>query len=858
MPRYCDTSRCPDCAAALPAAPGRCPSCGLPLTGPLAGELLRVLRRADDLVVELRHSVAATAVTTTAAVAVAPVSPVGPVGPGASRTTPEGEAPFVYPPPTGPGVTAAPAARRTGLQAPSVPRILLGLGATCLLVAAIIFLAVAWSAIGVGGRTAVLVAATLATGALGVRLGRRGLRIGAESLTAVSLGLLVLDLVGAQHAGWLGELEGSGFVVLLGGAIALAGAGLLAALERDQRRLVVPQVAVVLGILLISAAVHDLTDLVTVVLVVEVLVGAAIVRGTLGHGVPVVAAGAGVLATMWWVVLGGYGLVEALAIDAGTDASVTLRSLWAEGGGLALLATVLLALVPIAVAPSRRLVVQVSLAVSALVATPTLLLATLDNGPTAAAAAWLVALVGWTVTVHVVRRRVSLLVVPATAALALAALVVVTVVTEMLGQAAAGLAGAGSPFTESAGARLAVVDARFEPWLLLPSVVALLAAAWVALPWRRHVAEVCSLVVGLASLATLMQYAVPLWLVVALLVGLAAAALADGVRRPGAVGDVEVAAAAGLLGAAALVALPSAGLTAGVLGAVLVASSVLLLLGRALSNGQLAGLRVSQPVVHVAGALLPLTWGALVWTTADAADLRTAWCGAVVIVVAGLLAIALPRVEVEVAATVAAVLSAPAAIAAADDFSVSLALHLTLAGALVTATSLVHRDRRLLAVPGGLLLASATWVRLADIGVTAPEAYTLPLGLVLLAVGLDRIRRDHAASTQASLLPGLVLSTVPSLLWALGDPVSLRALLLGVACLALAVGGAQLRWSAPLLVGAIAGAVLVVREVAPYAAETPQWVAIGLAGTLLTVVGVTWEKRLQDLQQAGGFLARLR
>lgn len=33
---------------------------------------------------------------------------------------------------------------------------------------------------------------------------------------------------------------------------------------------------------------------------------------------------------------------------------------------------------------------------------------------------------------------------------------------------------------------------------------------------------------------------------------------------------------------------------------------------------------------------------------------------------------------------------------------------------------------------------------------------------------------------------------------------------------------------------------------------------IGLAGTLLTVVGVTWERRLIELRQAAGFLGRLR
>ena len=45
---------------------------------------------------------------------------------------------------------------------------------------------------------------------------------------------------------------------------------------------------------------------------------------------------------------------------------------------------------------------------------------------------------------------------------------------------------------------------------------------------------------------------------------------------------------------------------------------------------------------------------------------------------------------------------------------------------------------------------------------------------------------------------------------------------------------------------------------APYAAEVPQWALIGSAGTLLTVVGVTWERRLRDLRAAGSYLGRLR
>ena len=54
--------------------------------------------------------------------------------------------------------------------------ILLGLGAVCLLVAAVTFLVFAWAWLGVGGRTTVLVALTAGSGLLAEALRRRELR----------------------------------------------------------------------------------------------------------------------------------------------------------------------------------------------------------------------------------------------------------------------------------------------------------------------------------------------------------------------------------------------------------------------------------------------------------------------------------------------------------------------------------------------------------------------------------------------------------------------------------------------------------------------------------------------------------
>jgi hypothetical protein len=274
-------------------------------------------------------------------------------------------------------------------------------------------------------------------------------------------------------------------------------------------------------------------------------------------------------------------------------------------------------------------------------------------------------------------------------------------------------------------------------------------------------------------------------------------------------------------------------------------------------SGAVVVLRTGRAAT-VAGAILPAATAGLIWVAGYVADLPAQPLSLITLVVLGVLALAVPRAEIELVAAASVLVAAAAGVPAASHPTVSLAVHLTLAGAFVTATALLHRDRREVAWLGGLLLASATWVRLYDLGVHAPEAYTLPTAVVLVLIGCDRLRRDPGTSTMTALAPGLALATVPSLLWVLADPLSLRAILLGLACLVLLIGGSAVRWTAPVLVGWGVGGLLVLRELGPYAAETPQWVLIGAAGTVLIGVGVTWEARLRDLRQAASYLDRLR
>ncbi|MEQ4522331.1 SCO7613 C-terminal domain-containing membrane protein [Nocardioides kribbensis] len=925
MLRYADPTVCPDCRAPLPPAPAVCPRCDLPLRGPVAADLLSTLTRADLLLERLRAEAPVLVGATGASAAGGAVdggragSPAGREAGAAGRAgllDGVGPLPRADRADTVPGGTDERATGRAtgrGLPAWSVPRLLLGLGALCLLVAAVVFLAVTWSALGVGGRTLTLLGLTVAAGVTADRLARRGLRVGAESLTVVALGLVVLDAVGALSAGWLGTVGLAGALLACGAAL-LAG-GVVVVLARTD--LVAAQLAVPVGLGLVGGALlADGGDprLVGALLVLAHAAVRTALRLLPGEPVPARALPGAALvgATAWWGLL----LLASLG-EAADHASLT--GLWTTTHGPALLVTAALALLPVVWSPARttgastgapggaplgsvatadtaadtaaggvapvvggtsrrghagrsahpdhadhpghpghrptRLHTCVVLAGA--LASLALVLPALDEGPTGVTVGAGVVCVAWALAARGVPApwRVAVTV-PAVVA---AAPVAVTAAV-LAAAAVVRLLAVGEPLSRSVGVRLSG-ELPAPAWLVLPSALALgVLAATLTRPGprldgardltrtlrapalRRAAAAVALLAAVLVALTS-----APLAGVV-LLLCVAGGLLALPVAR-----DTDV--GLGLLVLAVLAALPSAAL-----GAV----------------AALAALGVSLVAAHrrpAAPSLVVLTaaagWAA--WSGGDAAGLGATTLGPAVVVVVGALALWRARPVVELTALATAVLASVAAVDAAAaaagrdgagstyDAAAALALHLTLVGALVVAAALLRVERRPAGWLGGALLTAASWVRLADTGVTQPEAYALPAALALLVLGALRLRRDPAASTRSALGGGLLLATVPSLLRVLvDDPVSPRALVLGLACLGLVLLGARLRLAAPLVVGAVVGGVLVLAEAAPWAAQTPQWVLLGLIGTLLTVVGVTWERRLAQVRAGSAYLARLR
>ncbi|MGA9748423.1 MAG: hypothetical protein WBQ50_13280, partial [Nocardioides sp.] len=415
----------------------------------------------------------------------------------------------------------------------------------------------------------------------------------------------------------------------------------------------------------------------------------------------------------------------------------------------------------------------------------------------------------------------------------------------------------------------AVAASLPAPWLLPLCVAAvlgsLLTSARAAGAPRivRWVSDLRLVVVFLAasSVLTVAMLAPPVWIPVALLLVAAAGFTAAWSLRPS---GVTLVAAALFSVVAVVVAQHAAGLAVIAVALALVASAFVHLAERHTWVAELVGVTVA---VALAG---------LVWSIGDlggAPASRTALVGLLVLAALGTLHHLLPaswwaasspaeaRIGLEVgAAAVAIPLGLLGVLLAPEATQASWAAgYLTLAGVAVTGTALARRERKLLGWPGGLLLASATWVRLDDLGVREPEAYTLPSALALVSVGLWQLRRRPDASTLKLLAPGLTLALLPSLIWALAEPSGVRVLLLGLGCLALVVTGVSLRWTAPVLAGASAGGLLVLRLAAPYLDDAvPRWVLIGGAGALLIAVGVTWEQRLHEARRLRQYVAALR
>ena len=129
-------------------------------------------------------------------------------------------------------------------------------------------------------------------------------------------------------------------------------------------------------------------------------------------------------------------------------------------------------------------------------------------------------------------------------------------------------------------------------------------------------------------------------------------------------------------------------------------------------------------------------------------------------------------------------LTAPSASASSDRGW----LVLLLLGVGATADAM-PADRRRVAWLGWALLTGSSWYRLhlADVG--RLEAYTVPPALVLLAVSGLRLRRDRSTRAWSTLLPGLSLALLPSVLASARGSEVRPAVLIGLGAIAVLLAG---------------------------------------------------------------------
>ncbi|MFY0513733.1 SCO7613 C-terminal domain-containing membrane protein [Streptomyces anulatus] len=190
-----------------------------------------------------------------------------------------------------------------------------------------------------------------------------------------------------------------------------------------------------------------------------------------------------------------------------------------------------------------------------------------------------------------------------------------------------------------------------------------------------------------------------------------------------------------------------------------------------------------------------------------------------------------------------------------------LALVLALCGVLAAGAAVRPERRPVAGYLAAALFVLATWVRLAASEVSFPEAYTLPVTVPALVVGMLQRRRDPEASSWTAYGPGLAATLLPSLAVAWTDTEWLRPLLLGVAALVITLLGARYRLQALLVLGGVVLALDGLHELAPYVAQVagalPRWLPPALAGLLLLVVGATYEQRLRDARRLKDALGRM-
>lgn len=699
----------------------------------------------------------------------------------------------------------------------SVGWLLLGVGALCLAIAAAIFIAVIWDTLGWLARGAIMLTVTAVFAALAELTRRRGLRASAETLSAVAGALWLVTLI----AGTRLLPESLWWPPLIG--VALAGAGLVAELwhrhVRDRLWAVDAIVAVSVPIMFggFSSAAGGWHPLVGIV-AMAVAIAVALIR--FGKRLWLTRLACWLVGTVAGAVLTAQGLVGLAGDDAwdGWRVPVVMAALgvlvgratprWVRrvgaGAAGALGSGALMA-------PTARLDITPALWVIVAIAIPGVALILLARNR----ALWAIG-PGW-------------LIGPAIAGVTVAMLTIIRLAQGPALDAGPWWLLSSVGFLTLALVVLSVHRTRSgQPVMHWTGTVAVLLAWLASLSLlsgnaSMTLAVLAVVMIALLVLARLTHRLIPLWCAVVLAGWLGTLVFIGGWIAPIAVGVVAITAlgwgysqrslqlAAQTLG---WLALPLAGVLAveplaksGVTGPLeLVLITIAILAGLILATQQWWWL---EPRERLVAEIAGIGWGSV------------------------------------------------AAIIALNEATLGVTALCLLFLGVALGIAGIPRERLGYRWAGLGVLTLSSWALLVDQNVRMLEAYTLPLAVVLLVIGALSLKRNPAQRSPI-LLPGLVIGLLPSTILALTDPVSIRALLVGLTAVALVLVGVFGRLAAPFLSGLVVVVVLALVELWPYTAYIPRWAGLAAAGILLVAIGVRWEARLRDLRRVGGYVRGLR
>ncbi|WP_394770845.1 SCO7613 C-terminal domain-containing membrane protein [Lacisediminihabitans sp.] len=131
------------------------------------------------------------------------------------------------------------------------------------------------------------------------------------------------------------------------------------------------------------------------------------------------------------------------------------------------------------------------------------------------------------------------------------------------------------------------------------------------------------------------------------------------------------------------------------------------------------------------------------------------------------------------------------------------------------------------------------------------ELASVPVALALLATGATVLAGSPAARSWAWLAPGVSVLLVPSLLATAVDAPLWRLVGLGVASVAVVIGGVRWRLQAPFLIGAVVAIVHAIATFAPQirlvyeSVEWWLWLAVG--GVIIVVISARFERSMRSL-----------